>query len=274
MVAVAKDIPQIRAGEGSEGGHWYVPGPPAQCAYEILGANGKWRPTTLRDARKYGWFPGVTTITRQAASPGLERWKVRQGILSALTHPRAHEIEDADELIRMLEDDSRQEARRAAERGTAIHAAIEAYFRDGTVDPQYADYVSGVRMALHELTGVDDPSIWRTEETCCHPYGVGTRIDLYTREFGGIVVDFKSKDFGPGEQVRGWPEQGMQLAAGKEILGMPEARAINLFVSRNHQGLVCPYEWPQKDHGKLWRSFVFLLGYWQTVHDMPTRVLD
>lgn len=266
--------PQIRAGEGSEGGHWYVPGPPVQCAYEILGANGKWRAPTIRDARKYGWFPGVTTIIRQAAAPGLERWKVRQGIMSALTHPEAQKIADADELMRVIEKDSQEEARQARERGSAIHAAIETYYRDGIVDTEYAAYVSGVRTVLHELTGVDDPSIWETEVACCHPYGVGTRIDLFTRELGGWVVDFKGKEFEPGVEVKGYKEQGQQLAVGKEMLGMPKARAVNLFIARNHPGLVCPYEWPQKDHDKLWRSFCFLLGYWQTINDMPTRVLS
>ena len=263
----------VRTGAGSEGGHWYDPGPPVRCCYEVQGANGKWRPANLRDARKFGWYPGVTTITRVAASPGLERWKVRQGIMAALTHPKAHEITDAQELIRMLEEDSKQEGRLAAEKGTKIHAAIETFFRDGTVDTEYADYVTGVRKCLHRLTGVDDPSLWVTEEACCHPYGVGTRIDLYSRELG-VVVDFKGKEFGPKETVKAYDNQGQQLAVCKEMLGMPEARAVNLFVSRNHPGVVYPYEWEPSSHDRLWRSFVLLLAYWQLTNDMPTRVLE
>src|SRR5690349_512568 len=130
--------PQFRVGPGGEAFHWYKPGQPVECAYEILGANGKWRPTTLRDARLHGLVPSVSTITRLEAAPQLERWKVRQGIMAALTHPRASSVTDADELVEMIEKDSQEQAKQAAARGTEIHAAIEGWFATGQVELQYA----------------------------------------------------------------------------------------------------------------------------------------
>jgi len=56
--------------------HWYdKDGSPR---YEIEGKNGL-RPTTLRDARKHGWVPSVSTIWKDVvAAPGLVRWSQGQ----------------------------------------------------------------------------------------------------------------------------------------------------------------------------------------------------
>ena len=253
--------PEIRAAEGSEGGHWYIPGNPVQCAYEIKGANGKWRAPTIRDARKYGWVPGITTICRMAAQPGLERWKVRQGILSALTHPEIHQITDADQIIRMIELDSKEQAKQAALEGTAIHKAIEDFFSTRYVDAKYQPQILGVRETLMDLCGIDDPDAWQTEVACTHPLGFGSRVDLYSTTFG-MVVDFKGKEFGPNDEVKGWPEQAQQLAAGREMI-LPGARCVNLFISRNNPGLVKAYEWSEKDLQKGWREFQALLEFWK-----------
>jgi hypothetical protein len=259
--------PQIRAGEGSEGGHWYVPGPPVQCAYEILGVNGKWRSTHIGDARKFGWCPGASSIVRQEASPGLERWKIRQAVLSALTHPKVSEIKNAEELFVLIERDSHEQVKTAASRGTAIHKAIETFFVDGTVDVQYEPYVTAVRRELHVLTGVDDRHAWRTEVAGCHPFGFGGRVDLYSPELD-FVIDFKGKEFGVDDEIKAYPEQGRQLAAYREMVH-PKARTANLFISRNHPGLIRSFEWSEQDSVRAWREFRVLLTFWQIKNNFP-----
>lgn len=259
--------PEIRMGAGSEGGHWYVPSTPVQCAYEILGANGSWRAVTMRDARKYGWYPGCSSITRQEAAPALERWKVRQAVYSALTHPKVAETKNADELIALVEKDSMEQVKQAASRGTAIHAAIESYYRDGTVDNDYEPYITAVRKILHALTGVDDREAWTTEVASCHPFGYGGRVDLFSKPLG-VTVDFKGKEFAKGDDVKAYPEQGRQLAAYREMV-CPGSRCINLFISRNNPGLVREYEWNPSDTAKAWNEFVALLTFWQIKNDFP-----
>ena len=69
----------------SESTHWYDKA--GQPRYTVIGANGNERPTTLRDARKDGLVPSVTTVMSVAAKPGLEAWKLNQAFLSALTLP-------------------------------------------------------------------------------------------------------------------------------------------------------------------------------------------
>ena len=74
-------------GYAKESGHWYeMDGTPR---YRIVGKNGKERNTTLADARKLDLLPSVTTIMKEAAKPGLERWKGDQLLLSALTLTRS-----------------------------------------------------------------------------------------------------------------------------------------------------------------------------------------
>ena len=66
--------------------HWYdKDGSPR---YEIEGKNGL-RPTTLRDARKHGWVPSVSTIWKDVvAAPGLVRWS--EGLLFETTVSYTH----------------------------------------------------------------------------------------------------------------------------------------------------------------------------------------
>ena len=113
----------ITTGLAAESGHWYsADGSPA---YQIEAKNGNLRAVTLRDARKLNLYPSVTTIIRSAAAPGLEAWKTKQAVLAALTLPRQPEETDESFVGRVLVD-GREQARKAAELGTNIHAAIEA----------------------------------------------------------------------------------------------------------------------------------------------------
>ena len=54
----------------SESGHWYTQ--EGEPMYTIIGANGKERNTTLRDAKKENLVPSVTTILGMIAKPSLE----------------------------------------------------------------------------------------------------------------------------------------------------------------------------------------------------------
>jgi hypothetical protein len=112
-----------------ESGHWYkIDGTPA---YTIVGKNGKERNTTLRDARKEGFVPSVTSIIRCAAAPGLERWKSEQVLMSALTTDRIPEETEQDYINRIIKD-SQEQGLKARERGTYIHAVIQDYFENKT----------------------------------------------------------------------------------------------------------------------------------------------
>ena len=76
----------------SESGHWYTQ--EGEPMYTIVGANGKERNTTLRDAKSLGLVPSVTTIIAIAAQPALENWKMNQILKSAITLEKGEDETD------------------------------------------------------------------------------------------------------------------------------------------------------------------------------------
>ena len=108
-----------------ESNHWYDK--TGKAAYTTLDSKGNVRNTNLRDARKYGYVPSVTTILGVAAKPSLENWKVNQAINAALALEKWDEETDTQFLFRCKEY-SRSVGKEAAEKGTIIHAMIEQGF--------------------------------------------------------------------------------------------------------------------------------------------------
>ena len=243
----------------AESGHWYDrEGNPA---YTVIGKNGKPRGTTLRDARTLNLCPSVTTILGVAARPGLDLWKQQQVLLSALTLPK--ELNETEEswLERVMLD-SKQTGRLAAERGTAIHATIQAFF-EGHLIPEAIPMCRPVEDALNAYFG---PQLWLPEHSFAHnELGYGGKCDLYVKAnhvFTGIVVDIKTKE-GDLSKVDIYPEHGMQLAAYRMGFNMTQARCANLFVSSTHVGQVKLIEHDLADLDRYWLMFTKLLEFWQ-----------
>lgn len=130
--------------------HWYArDGTPC---YEIIGkTTGRPRPVNIADARAQGLLPSVTTIIDSILrKPALEAWKTEQAILACLTAPRK-DGEEIDAFIhRVLQEEQQQnqEAKQAADRGTEIHAALEAYFTGQEVDPEIKPWIMPAAEAL------------------------------------------------------------------------------------------------------------------------------
>lgn len=238
-------------------GHWYAAdGSPR---YTMLGANGSERGTTLRDARKLGLYPSVTTITKAAAAPGLTNWMIDQAILSALTLTRLDNESDGAFLAR-VKHDSKEQARKAAERGTEIHGAIEKHFKGIPPDGDMFPIVKAVSANLKTWFG---DWVWDAERSFAHPLGYGGKCDLHSKA-QRVVVDFKGKEFTDPADCKLFDEHMMQGAAYLEGFGLREGgRFAICFVSRNQPGLVCIVEANQEEISRGWRMFRKLLEFWQ-----------
>lgn len=236
-----------------ESTHWYAKdGTPT---YTVTAKNGEPRATTLRDAKKMGLLPSVTTIMKAAASPGLEAWKMNQMMLAALTLPR-HESESEESFIKRIQSDSREHAKMAAERGTAVHAAIERFY-EGTIQADAMPYLEAVYKAVNEKFGDLN---WAVEKSFAHtssPHGFAGKIDLHSLDGDGVVIDFKTKEFTSEtlEKVAGFDENVMQLSAYRTGLVKPQARCANVFVSVTEPGLVVVKEWTQEELWRGWSMF-------------------
>lgn len=239
----------------TEAGHWYRPdGTPA---YRIIGANGKERPTTLRDARKLGLYPSVTTIMKLAAKPGLERWKAEQLMMSALTLQQLPGESEQSWIGRVWQD-SLQHAASAAERGTLIHGAIEKSYHG---QPYEAEFHGHVKLVREEIKRTFGEVAWEPERSFAHPLGYGGKVDLHTKHF---LIDIKTKD-GDLTDVKPYDEHLMQVAAYAQGLGLVSPQCAILFVSRQEPVVKMTVLDPEEvAHGAA--MFKWLLFYWRAVN--------
>jgi len=240
----------------SESNHWYAKdGSPM---YTVTAKNGEPRATTLRDAKKMGLLPSVTTIMKAAASPGLEAWKLNQMMLAALTLPRM-DGENEESFIKRIQADSKEQARQAAERGTAVHEAIERFF-DGQIEAESLPYLEPVYKNIEKHFGILN---WSVEKSFAYETYAG-KVDLHSLDGDGVVIDFKTKEFTSEtlEKVAGFDENVMQLSAYRVGLEIPKARCANVFVSVTEPGLVVVREWNPEELDRGWKMFDALKTYW------------
>jgi hypothetical protein len=239
--------------------HWYTKeGTPR---HTIIGKNGKERAVTLRDARTEGLCPSVTTVLQVIAKPQLEAWKVKQGILAALTLTRKEGEGDDEYLARVL-DDSRQQAATAAEEGTRIHDAIEASWKGQSVPDAYLPHVEATKAKVAELfPGVID---WVPEAYFAHENGFAGKCDLHSPSTG-IVVDYKGKDLAPGDDKKLAYDQHYQLGGYHGGLKLPPSQCANIFVSRTHPGHVAAHVWTTEEVENGWAIFLATLKLWKAL---------
>lgn len=240
----------------AESQHWYTKS--GESAHWCIGANGKQRPTTLRDARKLGLLPSVTTICRLAAAPALERWKRQQILLAALTLPR-HPDEPEQAWLERVEKDSQEEGRKAAERGTAIHAAIERHYLGLPVDPTLMQWVIAAVAEVERVCGRQE---WRAEKSFASPLGYGGKVDLHSDYW---VIDFKGKENLDG--LRLWDDHHCQLGAYSKGLFShltmhASIRHAIVFIDRNKPAAQL-IEADPAEISKGTQMFLALLAYWK-----------
>ena len=229
--------------------------------YRVRALNGEMRDATLRDARKHGWSPSVTEVLQIVAKPQLEAWKVRQGVMAALTLPRV-DGEDDDALLARIDADGRAQAKAAADEGTKIHDAIECHFKGQPVPEAYRQHVNGTVAKIAEI--FPDVNDWRAEDYFCHARGFGGKVDLHSPSTG-IVIDYKGKDGDFSDKKKLAYDQHYQLAAYQTGLGLGLNVCANIFVSRTHPGLVAEYVWTREQMQEGWEVFNAALQLWKAI---------
>jgi len=235
----------------SEAGHWYDR--EGEPCYTLVGANGNTRNTTLRDARKNDFVPSVTEVMKVLAKPGLERWKLEQIKLAALTLPQIKN-ETLTEFSARINQDAHQQVVDACNLGTEIHGEIEKYFQ-GQIVSKHKKIINALEEALYDSFG---EQVWCAEKSFSHPYGFGGRVDLFSAQW---VIDYKTKDFTSDNMSKSfsYPEHLLQLSAYRLGLILPDANIANVFISRNEPGLI-----KIEKHKKVTTpTFIALLRYWQ-----------
>jgi hypothetical protein len=240
-------------------GHWYdING---EARHTILSAKGEPRSTTLRDAKKFGWFPSVTTVMKVLAAPELDRWKQQQVLMASLTLSRFPNESDDDYCSRIVEDAFKQ-VEDAADLGTNIHKALENHFQGLTYAPDMEAYVApvkkwvsenGIKFLKHELRLVN-PEV-----------GYAGTTDALIEKDGVLhVLDYKSRKTKPEYKITPWNKEPMQIAAYATIAGAK--RGVNLYISTTEPGRIGEAWYDEDTINKEYEAFKSVCKLWQHIN--------
>ena len=236
-------------------------------------ADGKGeRPTSLRDARKLGLFPSVTNVLSILAKPGLEAWKQEQAILAALTLPR-NEDEPLDDFAKRVVADMSSEVGRAADLGSAVHAAIEGYAQ-GRWLPEDKE-IARLFQPAREWFDAEVLAVHSVEIAAAHTeWGYAGRVDLVaTLKSTGrpTVIDFKTQktrrdkdgSFKPILHDT-WP---LQLEAYRQALasrdkGLANAAIASVVIGSSEPVPVVVKVWDDADKAGFFRAFLAARDLW------------
>lgn len=255
-------------------GHWYDT--QGNAVHTIIGANGKERDRTLRDARKTGDANSTTGIIDILDKGALIPWMNNQ-ILEAVIRNKPDKLVGVVEEVTTkwksdILEESKKIGRDAANRGSKIHNALEEYIKTGDLsgsNHEYETYVMPVIDLLQETFGETD---WVAEKSFYHPLGFGGTVDLHSPS-KKIVIDFKTKQdkaFVKGKM--GYDNHMMQLAAYGKGLGFEinhgagtdlVGEYYNLFISSETPGILILEEWDLNDINRGGDMFTYLVEFWK-----------
>lgn len=244
--------------------HWYFAD--GRPCYEVPMATrpSETRRPTVRDARKMGLVPSVTTILKVISRPGLEMWKMEQVLLSALTHPMPKGAQPHEHIAAILEE-ADAEARRAADLGTIYHDAFASWLTDR------ARFVLPQQVHAETMRAVEDwfdTTFWPGNSLIEHCFacdaGYGGRLDFagMSRMRRRTIVDYKSQETQAGKPFKRYGEYACQLAACAYGIGWKDADLVSLMVSRTEPGRIEAYKWTEGCD--VWyRTFMDAFAVWK-----------
>ena len=252
--------------------HWYLSDGTAYHDVPRADGNGM-RSATLRDARKVNALPSVTNILGVLAKPALDAWRQEQAILAALTLPR-REDEPLDSFAHRVVADMTEQVTKAADLGSAIHAAIEVYLQTGE-PPENPDVL---RLFDPVKLWIDDhiERVALVETVAVHPeIGYAGRIDVVAKlKHAGswAVVDFKTQKMKPNTKgvyqatyYDTWPLQLMAYFEALRLSGECTRKLEDIASVVINSVEPTPVQvkiWPREEHRAYWQAFQCARELW------------
>jgi hypothetical protein len=177
--------------------HYYdVDGTPR---HTVIGSTtNRERNATIRDAKKHGWLPSVTTVIKGGMPTpyGLVLHEARSIADQLMTLPRG-ENETDDEYIQRVQAEAEREKSYAPDLGSEVHAMIARYLEGKPVG--HADVSDEAWPIFHRFRYWIDENVdevYFVESTGIEEYdGYAGTIDLGARINDGanVQVDFKTQ---------------------------------------------------------------------------------
>lgn len=242
------------------------------------GKDGK--DTTLREARKLGLYPSVTTIGQIIHKQGLVKWLQQEAAIQAYDFLTEQWW---DHYFEICEDDSekriwankmiaeaKEKTDKKADIGTEIHDMLEKFHDDPfSVEGDDQKICYAIMDCIKENTGLSLFDHFIPEKRFCNTeLGYAGMCDLHTNlpiDADDWVLDYKTKDE-ITDKIRGWPEQAEQLSAYANGLKIGHARLGNIFISRKppmFPGDPWPVKFYEHKDPMAWERFKHTLYLWQ-----------
>lgn len=256
------------------------------CHYQPKKDGSGLRPTTIADARKLKLYPSVSTILGCLHKEQLEQKKMEKVILQAREMLAPTDFGEmspwwtarTEDFVEQAKEQAFADWGQAQDLGSRIHRAIELHMGPTGLVPEeeLAPYVHGAVKKLEEI-GFKKKEAEVT--VVSHQYGYAGTTDL-TGYVGDAfaIADFKSTKTKPGEKLKGWPAQVMQLAAYFDaywgsIGGEKESTdcAYNVYISTTEPGRVEVIKRDADELQEAFKAFLAVCEYYFWVNKYDPR---
>lgn len=258
-------------------GHWYerLANGTTVPLYEEGGVFGIRRARALTKEGRCA-LPSATTLFKCLHKGYLDDvWKPQQiakevARLSEKLTPNELQgiIADRDAFAK-LKGDAFTEVDATATYGTAVHKALEEWFRDGTVDREHHHIVKAVEAEFQEY-GLEPIEL---EACVSNPkLGYAGMCDVVALDYhqNPCIIDFKTRKTKPGKTPGKYESDRMQIGAygvahfGEDMF-LGEGRGFNIIISTTEPGRVVTVEHKQKDLVRFFEAFRGLCHHWQYI---------
>lgn len=205
-------------------GHYYdADGKPR---HTIIGVNGKERSTDVRDARRLGLVPSVSTIKDVGLSQFLVNWMMNMMLDIAIENKHIADIEMFRKVVYAIYKERKSKPSLV---GNSVHKSMEHLFKTGEYDENKHYTSEAYSQVFNEFPGYT----WTAEHSFSHPDGFGGCVDLHgSNGTDYVIIDFKTKDKAELSKSMQFEDYKVQLAGYQIGLELPEhTRRFNQFIS-------------------------------------------
>ena len=256
------------------GGHWYTRKGKAKHTMPLAKGDGV-RNTTLRDAKKHGLFPSVTTLLGLFAKPGLQRWKEDQVLRIAFSNPPKldESFENYANRCLLMQEKPVSDA---ADFGTKIHDAIESYWKGEHIPDELLGYIQPALdwKQKNQLTFIEFEKMLVNTD-----HGFAGCTDIVGKGSDGqmFIVDWKTRKTKKGQKVTAYDFQIHQIAAyaatywGEENVLNHRVHGANAFISSTEEGRFEVIRYSPEDLAKAWIDFTALCQLWRSLKNFDPR---
>ena len=256
------------------GGHWYTN--TGQARHTMKTKSGSERNTTLRDARKHGLYPSVTTLLGLFAKPGLDRW-IKDQLLRIAFENRAKDGESYEDYANRCLVAQEKPVEQAASFGTKVHDAIEAYFTGQHIPDELLEYIQPA-LDWKQDNGLNFIEFEKMLVNLEH--GFAGTVDIVGQGGEGqkFIVDWKTRKTKEGVKVTSYDFQIHQIAAygatywGEDDILNHRVHGANCYISSTEPGRFEVVRYSPEDLAKAWKVFRSICSVWRSLKNYDPRI--